>query len=214
MAGLGRLSGLIINLNPTATTKLNLNFTPSPNFTCPPQSFHLSHRTSPTGNPTTLTSHARLSGSAGEAPEEIDESFFEDEDLIESDEEDETESSADLLIKFLQSMFKKASKHAKKASRSVLPAAISPQLVSFAVDGVLILASLSIIKALLEFLVNTIWSILVYFIIGQEASEIKVRCFAPLEKRTFEYLILCLVVAAPWSEDAHPHPQPYPKGCI
>ena len=61
MAGLGRLSGLIINLNPTATTKLNLNLTPSPNFTCPPQSFHLSHRTSPTGNPTTLTSHARVS---------------------------------------------------------------------------------------------------------------------------------------------------------
>ena len=73
--------------------------------------------------------YCQLSGSAGEAPEEIDESFFEDEDLIESDEEDETESSADLLIKFLQSMFKKASKHAKKASRSVLPAAISPQLV-------------------------------------------------------------------------------------
>ena len=61
MAGLGRLSGLIINLNPTATTKLNFNLTPSPNFTCPPQSFHLRHRTSPTGNPTTLTSHARVS---------------------------------------------------------------------------------------------------------------------------------------------------------
>ena len=176
MAGLGRLSGLIINLNPTATTKLNFNLTPSPNFTCPPQSFHLRHRTSPTGNPTTLTSHARLSGSAGEAPEEIDESFFEDEDLIESDEEDETESSADLLIKFLQSMFKKASKHAKKASRSVLPAAISPQLVSFAVDGVLILASLSIIKALLEvfctlggtvfvviLLLRMIWATVSYF---------------------------------------------------
>ncbi|CBI32057.3 unnamed protein product, partial [Vitis vinifera] len=176
MAGVGRLSGLIINLNPTATTKLNLNLTPSPNFACPPQSLHLRHRTSPTGNPTTLTSHARLSGSAGEAPEEIDESFFEDEDLIESDEEDETESSADLLIEFLQSMFKKASKHAKKASRSVLPAAISPQLVSFAVDGVLILASLSIIKALLEvfctlggtvfvviLLLRVIWATVSYF---------------------------------------------------
>lgn len=69
------------------------------------------------------------SGEAREVPEEIEESFFEDEDLIESDEEDDTESSADLLIKFIQSMFKKASKHAKKASRSVLPAAISPRLV-------------------------------------------------------------------------------------
>ncbi|RVX10579.1 Protein short hypocotyl in white light 1 [Vitis vinifera] len=212
MAGLGRLSGLIINLNPTATTKLNLNLTPSPNFTCP-----RNHFISVTGlhpletlqlsppMPGSLSLSLSLSiyiyiccylsGSAGEAPEEIDESFFEDEDLIESDEEDETESSADLLIKFLQSMFKKASKHAKKASRSVLPAAISPQLVlflsvqdslvanfifgwevSFAVDGVLILASLSIIKALLEvfctlggtvfvviLLLRVIWATVSYF---------------------------------------------------
>ncbi|KAJ6318971.1 hypothetical protein OIU76_014339, partial [Salix suchowensis] len=42
--------------------------------------------------------------------------------------EDETESSIDLLIRFLQSMFKKLSRRAKKASRSMLPAVISPQL--------------------------------------------------------------------------------------
>lgn len=63
----------------------------------------------------------------------IDEAFFFDgEDLAEeeeSDEEDETDSSVDLLIRFLQSMVKKISKRAKKASRSVLPPAISTQLV-------------------------------------------------------------------------------------
>ena len=60
-------------------------------------------------------------------------SFFDDGDDMaedeESDEEEETESSVDLLIRFLQSMVKKITKRAKKASRSVLPPAISTQLV-------------------------------------------------------------------------------------
>ena len=38
--------------------------------------------------------------------------------------EDETGSSIDLLIKLLQSMFKKLSTRAKKASRFMLPAAV------------------------------------------------------------------------------------------
>lgn len=93
----------------------------------------------------------------------------------ESDEED-TESSVDLLIRFLQSMCKKVSKRAKKASRSVLPALIPTQLVSFAVDGILLLGSLSIVKALLEvactlggtvfvaiLLLRVIWATLAYF---------------------------------------------------
>ncbi|CAG7904231.1 unnamed protein product [Brassica rapa] len=68
------------------------------------------------------------------------------------DEEDdyERESSVDLLVRFLTSMFKKVSKRAKKASRRVLPAAMSPRLVSFAVDGILLLGSLSITRAFLE----------------------------------------------------------------
>jgi hypothetical protein len=66
------------------------------------------------------------------------------------DDDDDTESSFDLFFRFVQSLFKKVSKRAKKASRSVLPPAISPEIVSFAVDGILLLASLSIIKALLE----------------------------------------------------------------
>ncbi|KAK2994398.1 hypothetical protein RJ640_029513 [Escallonia rubra] len=87
--------------------------------------------------------------STDEGPEGIDEIFFGGEDAMddESDEED-AESSVDLLFRFLQSMFKKVSKRARKASRAVLPD------VSFAVDGVLLLASLSIVKALLEVVCN------------------------------------------------------------
>ena len=88
-------------------------------------------------------------GLAGEETKTIDEPFCDD--LVEeSDEDDETESNIDLLMRFLQSMFRKVLKRAKKASRSVLPAAISIQLVSFTVDRVLLLTTLSIVKALLE----------------------------------------------------------------
>ncbi|KAH9709271.1 protein SHORT HYPOCOTYL IN WHITE LIGHT 1 [Citrus sinensis] len=93
-----------------------------------------------------------------------------------SDDEDDMDSSVDLLIRFLQATFKKVSKRAKKASRSILPAAISPKLVSFAVDGILLLASLSILKALLEvvcsiggtvfvliLLLRFIWAAISYF---------------------------------------------------
>ncbi|KAK2636318.1 hypothetical protein Ddye_031110 [Dipteronia dyeriana] len=98
--------------------------------------------------------NAQLDGSTGEDPDEIGEAFFDgvmmmvDDD--DEDDEDDAESSVDLFIRFLQTLFKKLSKRAKKASRAFLPAAISPQLVSFAVDGILLLAALSIVKALLE----------------------------------------------------------------
>lgn len=59
---------------------------------------------------------------------------FEDDELLEedeeSDEEEETESSIDLLVRFVQSMFTKVSKRARKATRSILPDVISPQLVN------------------------------------------------------------------------------------
>lgn len=73
----------------------------------------------------------QFDGSAGEETDAMEKPFFDDLVEEESDDEDddETESSVDLLIRFLQSMFKKVSKRAKKSSRSVLPAAISPQLV-------------------------------------------------------------------------------------
>lgn len=73
-------------------------------------------------------------------PEGIGDVFFDDtydmmveEDEEDDDDEDETESSIELFIRFLQSMFKKLSKRLKKASRSMLPAVISPQLVNFIV---------------------------------------------------------------------------------
>lgn len=78
-----------------------------------------------------------MDGSAGEDPDEIGgEVYFDDNDLIEDEsDDDETESSIDLFIRFFQSMFKKISKRAKKASRSILPSVISPQLVGLLALG-------------------------------------------------------------------------------
>lgn len=74
----------------------------------------------------------KLNSSGGGEAYAMDEAGFDEYDGVEeeSDDEDDAESSVDLLIRFLQSMFKKVSKRAKKASRSVLPTVISPQLVS------------------------------------------------------------------------------------
>ena len=74
----------------------------------------------------------KLNSSSGGESYEMDEGLFDGYDGVDDEtDEDDAESSVDLLIRFLQSMFKKVSKRAKKASRSVLPAVISPQLVSF-----------------------------------------------------------------------------------
>ncbi|GAV75597.1 hypothetical protein CFOL_v3_19075 [Cephalotus follicularis] len=133
-----------------------------------------------------LMGHAisKLNNSVGEEDDGIGEGFVDGNDMIEDEsEEDDTESSVDLLIRFLLSMFKKVSRRAKKASLSILPAAISPQLVKsltvdvyFAVDGVLLLALLSIVKSLLEvvctlggtvfvviLLLRVIWAAISYF---------------------------------------------------
>ncbi|WMV22631.1 hypothetical protein MTR67_016016 [Solanum verrucosum] len=136
----------------------------------------------PLRNPRFTICHAKFDGSIGEAAERMYRMNFEDGELLEedddeeSDEEEETESSIDLLVRFVQSMFKKVSKRAKKATRSILPDVISPQLVTFAVDGVLILALLSILKAFLEvicslggavfvaiLLLRVLWSAVSYF---------------------------------------------------
>ncbi|KAL5554016.1 hypothetical protein UlMin_041417 [Ulmus minor] len=145
------------------------------------------HRTNPRIR---IFCHGKLNSSDSEGGHEsVDEAFFFDgDDLIddgeESDEEDETESSIDLLIRFVQSLIKKISKRAKKASRSVLPPAISTHLVSFAVDGLLLLTSLSILKALLEvvctlggtvfvaiLLLRVIWATLSYFQSGNNFNQ-------------------------------------------
>ncbi|XP_048136199.1 protein SHORT HYPOCOTYL IN WHITE LIGHT 1-like [Rhodamnia argentea] len=94
-----------------------------------------------------------LRDSTGEPTEDLDDGFFEGDGSMmedESDDEEDAESSVDLLIRFLQSMFKKAARRAKKASRSVLPDSIPPQLVNLLFDGILLLTSLSILKAPLE----------------------------------------------------------------
>lgn len=65
--------------------------------------------------------------------------------------EDEAEDrSLDLLVRFVQNMFRKISKRARKAVRSVLPVSISTQLVGFSVNGVIILAFMWVLKAFLE----------------------------------------------------------------
>ncbi|XP_060168050.1 protein SHORT HYPOCOTYL IN WHITE LIGHT 1 [Lycium barbarum] len=72
---------------------------------------------------------------------------YEDED---DDDEEEEDRSLDLLVKFVQNVFKKLSRKAKKAVRSVLPVSISSQLVAFSVNGVIILTFLWLSKAVLE----------------------------------------------------------------
>ncbi|XP_030550379.1 protein SHORT HYPOCOTYL IN WHITE LIGHT 1 isoform X2 [Rhodamnia argentea] len=64
--------------------------------------------------------------------------------------DEEEDRSLDLLVRFVQNVFRKVSRRARKAVRSVLPVSISTQLVSFSVNGVLILAFLWVLKAFLE----------------------------------------------------------------
>uniref|UniRef100_A0A2K1Z4Y9 Uncharacterized protein n=1 Tax=Populus trichocarpa TaxID=3694 RepID=A0A2K1Z4Y9_POPTR len=58
--------------------------------------------------------------------------------------------SLDLLLKFVSNVFKKVSKRATKAVRSVLAVPLSTKLVEFSVNGVLLLAFLWVLKAFLE----------------------------------------------------------------
>lgn len=79
--------------------------------------------------------------------------FYGDDEEDEDDEEEEDEEedrSLDLLIMFVQNVFKKISRKARKAIRSVLPVNISTKLVGFSVNGIIILAFFWILKAFLE----------------------------------------------------------------
>ncbi|KAH9603747.1 hypothetical protein KSS87_009059 [Heliosperma pusillum] len=77
--------------------------------------------------------------------------YYGDDDEDEDDEDEEEEDrSLDLLVRFVENVFRKVSKRARKAVRSVLPLAISTKLVGFAVNGLLILSFLWILKAFLE----------------------------------------------------------------
>ncbi|KAJ6754875.1 ATP PHOSPHORIBOSYLTRANSFERASE REGULATORY SUBUNIT [Salix purpurea] len=72
------------------------------------------------------------------------------EDDGDDDEAEEEDRSLDLLVRFISNVFKKVSKRARKAARSVLPVPISTKLVEFSVNGVLLLAFLWVLKAFLE----------------------------------------------------------------
>ncbi|XP_073014239.1 uncharacterized protein [Typha latifolia] len=73
-----------------------------------------------------------------------------DDEDDDEDEEEEDDRSLDLLVRFLNNVFGRISRRARKAARSVLPPSISTKLVRFSVNGVLILAFLWILKAFLE----------------------------------------------------------------
>ncbi|XP_052180253.1 protein SHORT HYPOCOTYL IN WHITE LIGHT 1 isoform X2 [Diospyros lotus] len=73
-----------------------------------------------------------------------------DEEEDEDEDEEEEDRSMDLLVRFVQNVFKKISRKARKAVRSVLPITISTKLVGFAVNGVIVLAFLWVLKAFLE----------------------------------------------------------------
>lgn len=110
-----------------------------------------------------------------------------DEDEEEDDEEEEEDRSLDLLIKFVQNVFKKVSRRARRAVRSVLPVAIPTKLVGFSVNGVLILAFLWVLKAFLEvvctlgsvvfvsiLLIRGVWTGVIYL---QESRNMKINGF-------------------------------------
>ncbi|XP_062216316.1 uncharacterized protein LOC133916595 [Phragmites australis] len=74
----------------------------------------------------------------------------EDEDDAEEDDDEEEDRSLDLLVRFLHSVFRKASRRARRAARTVLPPSVPAELVKFSVNGVLVLTFLWILKGLLE----------------------------------------------------------------
>ncbi|XWS68154.1 hypothetical protein CRYUN_Cryun04dG0067000 [Craigia yunnanensis] len=80
-------------------------------------------------------------------------------DDLEVDEDEEEDRSLDLLVRFVQNVFRKISKRARKAIRAVLPFSIPSKLVGFSVNGVLILAFLWVLKAFLK-VVCTLGSVL------------------------------------------------------
>ncbi|XAR72997.1 hypothetical protein NMG60_11019840 [Bertholletia excelsa] len=117
----------------------------------------------------------------GLSKEEYDD--FDEED----DEDSEEDRSLDLLVRFVQNVFKKISRKARKAVRSVLPVTISTKLVGFSVDGVIMLAFLWVLKAFLEvvctlgsivfvsiLLIRGIWSGVSYL---QESRKYRVNEF-------------------------------------
>ncbi|KAI3675360.1 hypothetical protein L1987_84949 [Smallanthus sonchifolius] len=101
---------------------------------------------------------------------------YDEDDDEDEDDEEEDDRSLDLLIRFVENVFKKVSKRARKSVRSILPINIPTKLVGFSVNGVIILAFFWILKAFLEvvctlgsvvfvsiLLVRGVWTAMSYF---------------------------------------------------
>ncbi|GAB2225316.1 hypothetical protein Droror1_Dr00006108 [Drosera rotundifolia] len=112
----------------------------------------------------------------------------EEEEKDEEEEEEEEDRSLELLVKFVENVFKRVSRRARKAVRAVLPPAISSKLVGFSVNGAIILAFLWVLKAFLEvvcamgsvvfisiLLIRGVWSGVAYF------QENRSRLFSDME---------------------------------
>ncbi|XP_047980410.1 protein SHORT HYPOCOTYL IN WHITE LIGHT 1-like [Salvia hispanica] len=74
----------------------------------------------------------------------------EDDDDDDDEEEEEEDRSLDLLIRFVENVFRKVSRKARRAVKSVLPVPISTKLVGFAVNGTIILTFMWVLKAFLQ----------------------------------------------------------------
>jgi len=91
-----------------------------------------------------------------------EEEGFDVEAYYEEEEEDEEDRSLDLLARFIHHMFKKISRKARKAARTILPSAISPQLVVCTLGSVVFVTIL---------LLRLIWSAVGYMQKGGKTIE-------------------------------------------
>ncbi|GAA0142828.1 protein-binding activity modulator [Lithospermum erythrorhizon] len=79
--------------------------------------------------------------------------YYRDDFKVNEDDDDDDvddDRSLDLFVRFLENIFKKISRKARKDVKSVLPFNISSKLVKFSVNGVLMLTFLWVLKAFLE----------------------------------------------------------------
>ncbi|KAJ7967607.1 Short hypocotyl in white light1 protein [Quillaja saponaria] len=166
-------------------------FLPIPRSSIPQLKLALQFRAFSTTIPPLQASNSRISNLPQEGSNLVDDPrrwtrTFSSEyshDDEEDDDDDDEDRSLDLLVKFVHNVFKKVSKRARKAVRSVLPLSISTKLVGFSVNGVLVLAFLWVLKAFLEvictlgsvvfvsiLLIRGIWSGVAYL---QESRNLK-----------------------------------------
>ncbi|CAL5438246.1 unnamed protein product [Camellia sinensis] len=86
------------------------------------------------------------------------EDYHDDHEDDDDEEEEDEDRSLDLLVKFVQNVFKKISRKVRKAVRSVLPITVSTKLAGFSVNGLIMLTFLWVLKAFLE-VGNACWEL-------------------------------------------------------